>query len=110
MDKPEFLGREAYAAIADKEPRWKLVNMSVEVTNADALGGEPVFAKDGTAVGQVSSGGYGYSVEKSLALGFVKSEYAIAGTKLDIAILGKPHSAIVLDAAAFDPAGDRLRS
>jgi dimethylglycine dehydrogenase len=109
MDKPEFLGREAYAAIADKAPRWKLVNMSVEVTNADALGGEPVFAKDGSAVGQVSSGGYGYTVEKSLALGFVKADYAVAGTQLDIAILGKPHSAIVLGEPAFDPKGERLR-
>jgi dimethylglycine dehydrogenase len=110
MDKPEFLGREAYRLIADKAPRWKLVNLSVEVTNADALGGEPVFAKDGTPIGQVSSGGYGYTVEKSLALAFVKAEYATAGTALDVAIMGLPHSAVILDAPAFDPKGERLRA
>ena len=110
LDKPDFLGRDAYLAIKDKPPREKLVVAEVETTNADANGGEPVFLADGTLVGRVSSGAYGHSVGVSLALCFVKSDYAAAGTKLDIAILGSSHPARILESAPFDPAGARLRS
>jgi len=110
LDKPEFLGRDAYLELKDKQPREKLVIVKVETTNADANGGEPVFLKDGTPVGRVSSGAYGHSVGFSVALCFVKAEHAVAGTKLDIAILGLPHTAIILEKPPFDPAGERLRS
>ncbi len=109
MDKPEFLGKEAYAKIKDKAPRELLVNLVVEVDNADASGGEPIFLPDGTPVGRVSSGAYGFNVEKSLALCFIKTEHAVAGAEFDVAILGKPHRAVMLDAPAFDPKGERLR-
>ncbi|MCP4978862.1 MAG: aminomethyl transferase family protein, partial [Gammaproteobacteria bacterium] len=82
----------------------------VQTTNADASGGEPVFLRDGTPVGRVSSGAYGHTVSASLALCFVKTEFAGAGTELDIAILGLPHPAKILEKAPFDPAGERLRS
>jgi len=110
LDKPEFLGRDAYLAIKDKPPREKLVVAEVETTNADANGGEPVFLIDGTPVGRVSSGAYGHCVGASLALCFIKTDYATAGTELDIAILGMPHRAKILEHAPFDPKGERLRS
>ncbi len=109
MDKPEFLGKEAYAKIKDQTPRELLVNLIVEVDNADASGGEPIFLPDGTPVGRVSSGAYGFTVEKSVALCFIKTEHAVAGAQFDIAILGKPHRAVMLGAPAFDPKGERLR-
>lgn len=110
MDKPEFLGKSAYEKLKDNPPRELLVNLVVEVENADASGGEPVFLPDGTPVGRVSSGAYGFGVEKSIALCFIKAEHAVAGAKFDVAILGKPHRAIMLDAPAFDPKGERLRA
>jgi dimethylglycine dehydrogenase len=110
LDKTEFLGREAYLAIKDKPPREKLVVAEVDVTNADASGGEPVFLTDGTPVGRVSSGAYGHSVGASLALCFVKTDHATAGTQIDIAILGIPHRAKILERPPFDPQGTRLRS
>ncbi len=109
LDKPEFLGRDAYLAIKDKPPREKLVVTRVETTNADASGGEPVFLTDGTPVGRVSSGAYGHSVGASIALCFVKTEHAVAGTELDIAILGNPHRAVILEKPPFDAEGKRLR-
>ena len=77
---------------------------------ADASGGEPVFLPDGTPVGRVSSGAYGHHVGKSLALAFVKTDHALPGTELDVAILGLPHKATLLEQPPFDPAGERLRS
>ncbi len=110
MDKPEFLGKAAYAKLMDNPPRELLVSLAVEVDNADASGGEPVFLPDGTPVGRVSSGAYGYSVEKSIALCFIKADYVKSGAEFDVAILGKPHRAVLLDEPAFDPKGDRLRA
>ncbi|MFT4715263.1 MAG: dimethylglycine dehydrogenase [Paracoccaceae bacterium] len=110
MDKPEFLGKAAYAALADNAPREKLVMLEVEATIADASGSEPVFLPDGTPVGRVSSGSYGFFVEKSLALAFVKTEHSEPGTVLDVAVIGQPHKAVILAEAPFDPKGARLRA
>jgi len=110
LDKPDFLGRDAYLAIKDNPPREKLVLVEVETENADANGGEPVFLIDGNPVGRVSSGAYGHSVGTSLALCFIKADFANPGTELDVAILGLPHRAKILEHPPFDPKGERLRS
>ena len=109
MDKPAFLGKDAYAALAAKAPRERLVVIEVSAEEADASGGEPIFAKDGTPIGRVSSGAYGFSVEKSLALGFVKLGHDAAGTEVEVAVLGRPHKGVILAAPPFDQKGDRLR-
>ncbi len=109
LDKPEFMGKAAYEVLKDKEPREKLVTFEIETETADAAGGEPIFSRDGKPVGRVSSGAYGHSVGKSIALGFVKSSHAIAGEEFDIAVLGKSHRAIMLEKSPFDPEGQRLR-
>jgi dimethylglycine dehydrogenase len=40
----------------------------------------------------------------------VATPLAEPGTKLDVAILGRPHAAIVLERPPFDPDGTRLRA
>lgn len=109
LDKPEFLGREVYMALKDNPLREKLVMLEIDVTTADATGGEPIFLADGTAVGHITSGAYGHSVGASLALGFIRSPY-LDHAEFDVAILGKPHKARILDKPLFDPQGERLRS
>lgn len=110
LDKGDFLNREAYAAIADRAPRDRMVMFEIDAVEADATGGEPVFLPDGTPAGQVSSGAYGYSVGKSLAIGYVKAGLAAPGDAVSVAILGRPHTARILTAPPFDPEGARLRA
>ncbi|TIU44758.1 MAG: hypothetical protein E5W35_36700, partial [Mesorhizobium sp.] len=55
-------------------------------------------------------GAYGYFVEQSLAMGYVKAGTAKAGDKVTVAILGRPHDAVLLAHPPFDPEGKRLRS
>jgi len=89
-----FLNKDAYLKIKDKPPRERLSFLSVEVTdNADASGGEPIFLADGVPAGRVTSGAYGYSVGKSLAIGFIKEGIAKPGDILEVSILGKAHRA-----------------
>ena len=109
LDK-DFLHKDAYLAVKDKPARETLSVFEVEATNeADATGGEPVFTLDGRGVGRVTSGAYGYSVGKSLALGFVRKGSANPGDTVEIHILGKPHRATILAEPPFDPSGARLR-
>jgi dimethylglycine dehydrogenase len=78
--------------------------------DADATGDEPIFLMDGTPAGHVSSGAYGFSVGKSLAIAYLKAGLAGPGDDVHVAVLGKPHRARVLAAPAFDPEGQRLRA
>ena len=50
---------------------------------------------DGTHVGTVTSGGFGPSVEKPVAMGYVASAHTEPGTKIDLIIRGKAHPAEV---------------
>ena len=86
MGKPEFLGKEAFEMLQNKKPREKLVILEVKAYTADASGGEPIFLNDGTPVGRVTSGAYGYTVKKSLALCFIESEYVGEGKQFDVFI------------------------
>ena len=106
----EFLHKDAWQKIAKSQPREVLSILEVEVQDADASGGEPVFLPDGTPVGRVTSGAYGASVERSLALAFLTSGKAIPGDEVLVYITGKPHKAKVLGAPPFDPKGTRLRA
>ncbi|WP_341861965.1 FAD-dependent oxidoreductase [Gymnodinialimonas sp. 57CJ19] len=105
----EFLNRDSWLNIANRAPRETMHLLSIEATTADASGAEPVFLPDGTAIGQVSSGGYGYSVGQSLALAYLKAGSVKAGDAVHVAILGQPHNARVLPEPPFDPSGHRLR-
>jgi len=105
----DFLHKDAWLAIKDNASREVLSIFEVEASDADASGGEPIFTPDGTPVGRVTSGAYGYSVGKSLAIGYADPKVAQAGDVVDVFILGKPHKARLLAEPPFDPAGHRLR-
>ena len=105
----DFLNKAAWQAICDRPARDQIVMLEIDATTADASGGEPIFLPDGTPIGQVSSGAYGYSVGKSLAIGYIKAEHFAVGLEITVALLGRPHHARVLAQPSFDPQGLRLR-
>ena len=111
-NKPNFINKNEVESVLALPAREQLVVLKlneadVRKSNADALGGEPIF-KDGNGIGRVTSGGYGYSVNMSLALGFVKG--IESGEEVDVMVLGKPHKATVLSEPPFDPESSILRS
>ena len=110
-DKSDFIGKDALNA-APTGNAWKLVYMEVDADGADCLGGEGVFAStadDAEAIGLTTSGGYGYSVEKSLAFAYVNEENAAPGTELGVLILNDMRKCVVLSEAAYDPQNLELR-
>ena len=109
MDTGDFIGRDR----VDEQPSgnaWKLVYLEVDADDADCVGGEGVFAIDGSAIGLTTSGAYGFSVEKSLAFAYVDAAHADPGTELSVLILGESQTARVLDGPVFDPNNETLRA
>jgi dimethylglycine dehydrogenase len=111
LDKEQdFIGKEALATWQEKGVENGFVTLEVKgVTDADARGSEAIY-KDGKVVGRATSGGYGWRVGKSLALGFVRTELTAIGTELEIEILGKKYRAVVVEESPFDPTNKRLRA
>ncbi|MCU9836362.1 FAD-dependent oxidoreductase [Ruegeria sp. WL0004] len=106
----DFLHKAAWLKIKDNPVREVLSVFEIEAAHgADASGGEPIFTPDGQPVGRVTSGAYGYSVGKSLAIGYANPAVAKPGDVLEVFLLGKPHKAVLLAEPPFDPAGARLR-
>ena len=109
LDKGDFVGRDATLASSQGELPWICAYLKVDAADADPHSSETVF-RDGERVGQVSSGGYGFSVGKSLAFAYVKPSAAKPGTELEVMVLGEKRPARVLADAVYDPANERPRT
>jgi 4-methylaminobutanoate oxidase (formaldehyde-forming) len=75
---------------------------------AVALGSEPVRV-GGELVGRVTSGGYGYTVEKSIAYAYVPAEHEV-GTEVAVEIFGEWVEGEIAAEPLFDPRGERIRA
>ena len=104
----DFIGKDATLKAQKDGPDQRLVTMIIDVDAIDVSNDEAIL-KDGQAVGYVSSGGYAHRVGQSMAMGYVKTAYAGAGTKLQVEILGTLFDAEILGAAAYDPNGALMR-
>lgn len=106
--KPDFVGRDAALKEKSAGPKTRLVTLEVEATDADASGYEPVW-RNGERVGYVTSGGYGHSVGKSLAMALVDQASATAGTELSVHIVGVERRARVIPPSPYDPENKAMR-
>lgn len=111
-NKGQFIGRDALVEAKQNGLGWNFVTMEVHGVgdgDSDARGSEPIY-RDGQLVGRATNGGYGFRVNKSLALGMVKPEHAAIGTELEIKILGKIFKATVIPESPYDPDNKALRA
>jgi dimethylglycine dehydrogenase len=109
MDKEDFIGRDAAAVRIAEGPRERFATFVVEATDADAVGGEAVYC-EGEFAGYTTSGGYGYNVNESLALGYLKPRFYRPGARYEVELVGERHPAALSEAARFDPLGQRMRA
>ena len=111
-NKGQFIGRDALVEAKQKGLGWNFVTMEVHGVgdgDSDARGSEPLY-RNGQLVGRATNGGYGFRVNKSLALGMVKPEHSTIGTELEIKILGKLFKATVIPESPYDPENTALRA
>ncbi len=111
MNKPEFIGKAALVRQQAAGIPNRFITLEVHgVTDADPLGNEPLFDTRGNMVGRATSGYYGHFLKKSLAIGYVKPEFAAVGTGLQIEILGERKQATVLVDSPHDPENLALKA
>jgi glycine cleavage system T protein len=106
LDKGEFTGRDAL--LERREPERRLACLVLRDPRAVALGSEPVRI-DGKTVGRITSGGYGYTVERSIAYAYVPAANAEPGQPLEVEIFGEWIAGEVADEPLYDPSGSRIR-
>lgn len=110
LDKPaDFIGREALRKQKLAGVRERLVPLLVEAGDADAAPVSIVY-QGREAVGLVTSGGYGYRLNRSVALAYVRTELARAGIELEVEILGLRCRAVAAREPLYDPDNVRLQA
>ncbi len=103
-DDKDFVGREALAA---RELSRRLRCLVLEDPRSVALGNEPVRV-DGEIAGRVTTGGYGYTVGRSIAYAYLPPEHEV-GTAVEVDIFGRWVAGEVAAEPLHDPRGERVR-
>jgi glycine cleavage system aminomethyltransferase T/glycine/D-amino acid oxidase-like deaminating enzyme len=105
-----FIGAAALgvgSADGPTEPQTRLGCLVLDDPRSVALGNEPVRI-DGDVVGRVTSGGYGYTVERSIAYAYMPAEVEL-DTAVEVDIFGRWVPGTVTREPLFDPRGERVR-
>src|SRR5438105_10916904 len=92
LDK-EFLGRDAIAAVKDAGPARRIAGLVID--GGVARHGYPVTS-GGEPVGRVTSGTFGPTVEKNIALAYVPTALSKVGTRLAVRIRDRDVPATVV--------------
>jgi glycine cleavage system T protein len=101
----DFRGR---AALEGTTPERRLRTLLVgNERYATVYGGEAIHA-NGTVVGRVRSAGYGFTVGRNVALGYVPSELE-KGTRVGIEVFGEVLPAEIAADVLYDPESARVR-
>jgi 4-methylaminobutanoate oxidase (formaldehyde-forming) len=106
MNKGEFIGHDALERAG--EPTRRLACLVLDEPRSVVLGSEPVRF-EGRALGRVTSGGYGYSVESSIAYAYLPVELVEPGTRVSVGVFGRDVGAEVRAEPLFDPNNEKVR-
>jgi len=102
---------DAFPALRAKQaagPDRRLACLVLDDPRAVCLGNEPV-ALDGAVVGRVTSGGYGFAVDRSIAYAYLPAASVVPGRRASIDVFGREVGATVMEEPLWDPSGARLR-
>lgn len=108
LKKGDFLGRTALAQSKSEGLKRKLCCLTLDDPDAIPLGGEPLLTGE-RVLGRVTSGGYGYTVQKSIAYGYLPVSHATAGTQIEIQFFGKRYAATVMKEPLYDPTNAKIK-
>ncbi len=110
LDKDaDFPGKEALLIEKQHGSPQLFVQLQLDDTEYDAIYGCSIMDGD-KVLGYTTSGGFGYRLNQSIALGYVDADKATPGTKLEVSVLGKRVSATVVAEPLFDPNNEKLRA
>lgn len=105
-NKGDFIGRTALAAERAAGPRRRMVTLLLDEPLA-VFGGEAVLHGD-RVVAQTTSGNFGHTVGKAIALAYLPPDLARAGERLALQSFGQTAGVTVVTGAAYDPERRRV--
>ena len=103
----DFIGKKAALIEKKNGPSKKLSVIHID-TETDVSGDEAVM-HNGECVSYITSGGYGHSVKKSLAMTYLPVELIDSNAKLEVEILGEFKEASIVMEPLYDPSGSKMR-
>jgi len=103
----EFVGKAAIRSAKEEGIDNRITPLTLDDSTDIMLSGRPVL-KDGEAIGYVQAGDYGYSIGESIAYTYVPSEYAEAGTDVQVQCEGESYEATVRDEPLFDRGREKI--
>jgi dimethylglycine dehydrogenase len=112
LDKEhDFPGKAALLSEKQQGSKKGFVTLTLDAPGAaDAPYMSPIWA-NGEVIGETTSGAWGYRVNKSIALGMIRTERNIPGNKVEIEIYGEKYSATIHeDQPLWDPQNARIRA
>ncbi len=108
--KKDFPGKSALLAERNRGPSKRFVTLKVEAGDSDAPYMSTIW-HEGRVAGETTSGGWGYRVGASIALGMVRADLTVPGTRVEVDIFGDLRPAVVQhDSPLWDPKNDRIRA
>jgi glycine cleavage system T protein len=107
-EKGDFLGRDALLGASSRPPERRLRCLVLDDPRSVCLGSEPVRV-GGEVAGRVTTGGYGYAVERSIAYAYLPAGVGI-GDRVEIEVFGEWVDAEVSGEPLYDPRGERIRA
>lgn len=109
LNKGNFIGRDALQKIKEKGISKKLVGFELEDSSKVAKNGNNILV-GGEVVGKVTSAAFGFTVGKSIGMGFVKVDYSEVGTEIEIDLGEAIVKGKLVVKPFYDPEGLRTRS
>lgn len=114
MSKADFVGKAALEAeLAGGGPAWRFVPIVLDepgVADAPFCSSVHSDATGADNIGIVTSGGWSFTLGQSIALAYVRPQYATEGTKVHVKVYGQVVSGTVHNEPLFDPSNARLRA
>jgi 4-methylaminobutanoate oxidase (formaldehyde-forming) len=105
--KSDFIGRAALEKAKGAGPSRKLITLLVDA-DVQLYGGEAI-RRNGKVLGVTSSAGWGHTIGKAIAFGYVPAEGA-GHADYEIEAFTRRHAATRIDGAAVDPQRKKILS
>jgi 4-methylaminobutanoate oxidase (formaldehyde-forming) len=105
----DFFGKQSLQKQKAEGVKQKLCCIVLDDPNTIVFGSEPI-RHEGKVVGWVTSGGFGYSINKSIAYTYLPTELAKPGTRVSVECFGMEIQAEVQKEPLYDPKGEKIKS
>ena len=104
MSKDDFIGKDALVKVKEKGSRWKLCSFTIDADGPVMVGGSEPVSHYGEVIGITTSGGYGYSLGKTIVYSYIPIAHANHTDGYEIEVYMEKFPAVRHDSRSlYDP-------